>query len=28
MGEPFVKADVSNIQERIKQNVISYLKVI
>lgn len=27
MGEPFVKADVSNIQERIKSNVESYLKV-
>lgn len=25
MGEPFVKADVSNIQERIKQNVLEYL---
>jgi phosphoribosylaminoimidazole-succinocarboxamide synthase len=25
-GEPFVKADVSNIQERIKKNVLEYLK--
>lgn len=25
MGEPFVKADVSNIEERIKNNVINYL---
>ncbi|MFH6768934.1 phosphoribosylaminoimidazolesuccinocarboxamide synthase [Gaetbulibacter aquiaggeris] len=25
MGEPFVKADVSNIQERIKANVLAYL---
>ena len=27
MGEPFVKADVSNIQDRIEQNVLAYLKV-
>jgi len=26
MGEPFVKADVSNIQERIEANVLEYLK--
>ena len=26
MGEPFVKADVSNIQERIEANVLAYLK--
>ncbi|PIY12201.1 MAG: phosphoribosylaminoimidazolesuccinocarboxamide synthase [Flavobacteriaceae bacterium CG_4_10_14_3_um_filter_33_47] len=26
MGEPFVKADVSNIQERIETNVLEYLK--
>ena len=26
MGEPFVKADVSNIQDRIEQNVLAYLK--
>ena len=25
MGEPFVKADVSNIQERIEKNVLAYL---
>jgi len=27
-GEPFVKADVSNIQERIERNVLGYLKAI
>lgn len=26
MGEPFIKADVSNIQERIETNVLAYLK--
>ena len=26
MGEPFVKADVSNIEDRIEQNVLAYLK--
>jgi len=26
MGEKFVKADVSNIQDRIEKNVLSYLK--
>ena len=26
IGEPFVKADVSNIQDRIEQNVLAYLK--
>ena len=25
MGEPFVKADVSNIENRIEQNVLAYL---
>ena len=28
LGEPFVKADISNIHERIEQNVLSYLKTI
>ena len=26
MGEPFVKAEVSNIQDRIEANVLAYLK--
>ena len=28
MGEPFVKADVSNIQERIQNNVEAFLKTL
>lgn len=27
-GERFVKADISNIQERIEQNVLEYLKTV